>query len=134
MLKQRLDRMKETLGANDDEWKVLSPKIEKVQKLQFELMSGRMGRMGQGRGPRGGDNPAPAVDEATQTDLQKKTAALSKLLADKASKADDVKTALADYRAARDKVKEDITKAQKDLKDVVTITQEAQLVETGVLE
>jgi hypothetical protein len=134
MAKQRLDRMKQALGANDDEWKVLSPKIEKVQKLQFELMSGRMGRMGQGRGPRGGDNPAPAPDESTQTDLQKKTAALSKLLADKESKAEDVKAALAAYREARDKVKEEITKAQKDLKEVVTLKQEAQLVEAGTLE
>jgi hypothetical protein len=132
MLKQRLERIKETLGVTDDEWKVLSPKIEKVQTLQFELMGARMGR-GMGRQGRGGDNP-PAADAATQSDLQKKVAALHKLVADKDSKPEDVKAALADYRAARDKVKADIVAAQKDLKDVVTVSQEAQLVDQGILE
>jgi peptidoglycan hydrolase CwlO-like protein len=137
--KRMADQMKETLGVTDDEWKALQPKIEKVQSLQRDLMSAAMRGMGRamfGNRGRGGDNPtpAPAADDSQQSDLQKKASALHKLLADKNSKPEDVKTALADYRAARDKVREDITKAQKDLKEIVTVQQEAQLVGMGVLE
>ena len=34
MRQQMMDRMKETLGASDDEWKALQPKLEKVMTAQ----------------------------------------------------------------------------------------------------
>src|SRR5512133_4166844 len=46
-------RMKEQLGVNDEEWKALQPKVEKVQQLQFQQNAGRMGGF-RGRGGPGG--------------------------------------------------------------------------------
>jgi hypothetical protein len=54
--RQRMnDRMKTALGASDDEWKVLQPKIEKVMTLQRQSSGGRgMGMLFRGGGGRGG--------------------------------------------------------------------------------
>ena len=127
-------RMKESLGVTDDEWKVLQPKIEKVQTLQRESRGG-MGGGRTGRGNRGGNQPADAgAAPAAQSDVQKAMAELTKLLENKDSKAEDVKAALAALRDARAKADADLEKAQKDLKDVLTVKQEAQLVADGVLK
>src|ERR1035437_1666164 len=56
-LAARLTQIKDALGATDEEWKALQPKVEKVQTVQMQNM---MGRFGGGRGGRGGG--APAVD------------------------------------------------------------------------
>ena len=42
MRQQMMDRLKDAMGASDDEWKVMQPKIENVQQLQ---------RQSGGRGP-----------------------------------------------------------------------------------
>lgn len=129
MHKAMLDRMKETLGATDDEWKALEPKVDKVMTLSNQIR-GR-GMFG-GRGGRGGasaDNaPAP------QSDVEKKAADLRKVLDNKDAKPDEIKAALAGYREARDKAKVELEKAQKDLKEVLTQRQEAQLVTMGMLD
>jgi len=118
--KQSDKQMKDALGMNDEEWAVVGPKIEKVTTTAQESRGHRM------RGPQ--------PEDATQTDVQKTFAALQKLLADKESKPEDVKGALTAYREARAKAKTDVEKAQKELKDVLTIKQEAKLVTMGLLE
>ena len=42
MRQQMMDRLKDAMGASDDEWKVMQPKIDNVQQLQ---------RQTGGRGP-----------------------------------------------------------------------------------
>src|SRR5262245_28244140 len=56
MRQRMMDRMKERLGATDDEWKVLSPKIEKVMSVQRDLRGGGGpgGMFGGGPPPQGG--------------------------------------------------------------------------------
>src|SRR5437588_12178669 len=53
-----MERLKDALAANDDEWKVIQPKVEKVQQLQRDAGAGRGMFMGFGGGgpggPRGG--------------------------------------------------------------------------------
>lgn len=142
-MRQQMDqRMKERLGVTDDEWKVLQPKLEKVQTLQRDGRGGMMGMMGGGRGGRGpGAAPGaatgaaqPAENAPAQSDVQKKSAELQKLLDNKDSAPDDVKKALADYRDARAKAKVELEKAQKDLKELLSVKQEAALVLLSVLE
>ena len=41
---QMTDRMKQALGATDEEWKVLQPRIEKVQTLSRQTRGGDEGR------------------------------------------------------------------------------------------
>ncbi len=129
-------QMKETMGATDDEWKVLQPKIEKVTTLQRESMrGGMMGMMRMGRGgPRDGeDRPAPAVDPNAPATV-KTAMELQKVVAEKDAKPEDIKKALEAYRAARAAAKAELEKAQKELRDIVTVKQEAVLVARGLLE
>ena len=129
---QAQERMKEALGVSDEEWKALQPKIEKVQTLNRQLRFGMMGRMF-GRMRRGGEQP-PGPPEEPQSDVEIKAADLQKVLQEENPKPEDIKTALTAYREARAKATEELTKAQKELQEVLTVKQEAQLVLMGMLE
>lgn len=70
MRQEMMDRLKEAVGASDDEWKVIQPRIEKVQDLQrqtggrgpgmfFGPPPGGPGGPGNGGGP-GGPPPGGA--------------------------------------------------------------------------
>jgi len=127
------DRMRQQLGATEEEWKVLQPRIEKVQQLQRQIRFGfrgfdrRMGRRDRGPGDRG-----PA--EREQSEVEKKTEALRNLLDDEASSAAAIKAALDALRKAREQAEKDLAAARKELREVVTVRQEAQLVLMNILE
>jgi hypothetical protein len=130
MRQRALDRVKENLKATDEEWKILEPKVSKVMELRMQTGFG--GMMGGRRGGPGGPGGQEAAEPTT--DVQKKAADLRKLLDDSTAKPDAIKAALKGYREARDKAKADLTAAQKDLRGVVNLRQESQLVLTGMLE
>jgi hypothetical protein len=129
---QMMDRMKEQLGANDDEWKILEPKIEKVTAAQRDARFGGFGGFGRGgRGGRdggggGGNQPQSAVGQAAQD--------LRQTLENKDASADDISAKLKTLRDARQKAQEDLASAQKELKEVLTQRQEATLVSYGMLD
>ena len=127
---QRLDRIKEQLGASDDEWKVLSPKIEKVMDVQRNSFAGFGGFRGRGGGGGGGGG----ADNQPQTPVAKASADLRTTLENKDAPADDIKTKLAALREAREKARAELQAAQKELKEVLTQRQEAVLVTNGMLE
>lgn len=129
--KRAAERMRESLGASEEEWKVLQPRIEKVQTLSRQLRSGAIRGRRTGRRPR---RPADAAADRKQTDIEKKVQALQKILQDKNSKAEQIKPALKAFREAREKVGKDLAKARKNLREVVTVRQEAQLVLMGLLD
>ena len=127
-----MDNIKQQLGATDDEWNVLQPKVQKVVDLSREMMVGRFGgRGGRGGGGGGGGNPPAA---APNTDLTDKTKALNDTLDNKDADPKDIAQKLAAVRDARERVKADLVKAQAELKEVLTPRQEARLVLMGVLE
>ena len=133
-------RLKEGLGATDDEWKVLQPKIEKVNTLRMQSFGGGM-MGGGGRGRRGGGNgegggAGPGNDAAAQPPSETRKAAqdLRTALDDKSSSVDVIKAKLEALRQARAKAKEELTAAQKDLQSVLSVKQEAFLVMIGTLE
>ncbi len=135
--KRMQDRMREQFGATEDEWKVLYPRIEKVQQLMRQSRGGFGGRGGRGgRGDRrpGGDRRPEGAPERQQSEVEKKTEALRNLLDDKASGAQAIKAALDALRAARQKTAQELAVARKELRQVVTMRQEARLVLTGVLD
>jgi len=142
-------RMKEQLGATDEEWKVLGPRLTKVMNLNRQAGGGGMGRGLMGRrggragGPQGGPQGGPpngpqggrrgafggeptAVDTAAD--------ALQTTLGNTEATAEDIKAKLTAYRAAREKAKQELAKAQQDLRQVLTLRQEAQLVLMGMLD
>lgn len=139
-----LDRLKERLGASDEEWTVLKPQLQKVTELQTQLRAsagpmasfgGRGGDRGPGggdRGPGGGDRggdrmmaPAPAMPEAET---------LRNTLDDENAAPEAITSALKAFRDARAAKQAELTKAQEDLRKVLTVRQEAILVMSGTLE
>jgi hypothetical protein len=144
VMRQRMaDQMKTALGCTDEEWTALAPKVEKVQTLQRDLRGGGMfgggmmgGRGRGGPGAPGGDAGAPAAPAAPAptTDVGKAAAALSKVLENKDAAPADIKTALQALRDAKAKAKTALEAAQKELKDVLTVRQEAAMVERGLLD
>lgn len=132
---QRMNDLKERLGATDDEWKVLQPKVTKLMDAQRESFGGMFGGRGGGRGGRGGDqaqNNRP--NNMPETKLAKAQSELRTTLENKSAPNGDVQAKLKAYREARDKARADLQAAQKDLKEVCSVRQEAVLVMAGMLE
>jgi hypothetical protein len=138
------DRYKDALGASDEEWQVLSPKIDQIQQLQADagggiagaiglFMRGFGGRMGGGRGGMGGGrgftNPF-----ASDSVMQRKLLALQEALDNKDMPAIEIKSRLAAVREEREKVRVELDKARKELIDLLTPRQEAVLFQMGILE
>jgi hypothetical protein len=127
--RQRMeDRLKEQLQVNDDEWKALQPKIEKVMEAQRDASGGR-GMFRGGR--RGGPDQA---NNGPTSPVQEKARALQTLLEDKDAKPEQIKSALAAYREARVAARANLTKAQDELRELLTTRQESVLVMMGMLE
>ena len=119
-----MDRIKETLGSSDDEFKALEPKIDQVMTAQRDARGFGMGR----RGPGGGGDTAPT------TPVQERTKELQDALDNKDTKPEDLKAKLAALREARVKARDNLVKAQKELSELLTQRQEAGLVMMGILE
>ena len=98
-----MQRMKEQLGATDDEWAVIEPRLEKVQTLARDARGGGMGGMfGRGqfggpggvRGQPGGAAPQPpqgAQPTAPQSAVSKAAEDLRTTLGDQNSTVAQVK-------------------------------------------
>jgi hypothetical protein len=137
MMQRRMEQLKQALGATDDEFAAIQPKIEAVQTLQRDLNGGRFGMFGGNRprrgGQDGGNNPQggattqPSGVQAAMTDLEN-------TLNDQSAGADQIKTKLDTLREARTKAKQDLAQAQQDLKSVLTQRQEAVMVLQGFLD
>lgn len=134
-MRERMEqRMKESLGVTDDEWKVLQPKVEKVQQLQMQSRGGMFGGMGGGRrgGPGGGQGGGDA--NAPQSPVANASRELRETLDNKDSTPDQIKVKLQALRDVRVKAREELTTAQAELKELLTARQEAALVAQGMLE
>ena len=128
-----VDGMRQSLAVtNDDEWNVIEPRLEKVVKLKMEERTTGIGSMFAGRGGGGGGGgmmrfnaltggPDPSAD------------ALQKAL-DNSASIPEVKAAMAKVREARLQKRAALLKAQQDLKDVLSIRQEAVLLLSGQLD
>jgi hypothetical protein len=140
-------RMKEQLGATDEEWQVLGPRLTKVMNLSRQVGSGMgrafMGRRGRAGGPQGGPQGGPPNGQrggrrgpfgGEPTAVDTAADALQTTLGNTEATADDIKAKLTAYRAAREKAKQELAKAQQDLRQVLTLRQEAQLVLMGMLD
>jgi hypothetical protein len=160
--KRAADQQRQNLGASEDEWKVLQPRIEKVQTLQraarggmsyggFGGFAGTSGFGGFGgrtrgtRGPRDANSttpaattpPAPTNRDGTPrelTDVEKATNALNEVLKNKDASPTQITETLTALRAARAKSQQELAQARKELQEVVTPQQEAKLVIMGLLE
>ncbi|MDI9432328.1 MAG: hypothetical protein QM570_11470 [Planctomycetota bacterium] len=142
-------RMQEQLGATAEEWKVLGPRLMKVMNLSRQTsgmgsMGGmRMGMMAPGGARRGGpqgDQAGPGgrgargpFGQGEPTAVDTASEALQTTLENTAATPDEIKTKLTALRTAKEKARAELATAQQELKQVLTLRQEAQLVLMGML-
>jgi hypothetical protein len=119
-----LDRMRDQLGAPDDEWKVLQPKIEAVMTAQQASRSG---------GPGGPGGPGGGGQDQKESAVQTASRELRKAIEDKRDP-ELVQQKLVAYREARAAARQQVKDAQAALRELLTLRQEAVLVDMGTLE
>ena len=132
--KMMTDRMKKNLGASDEEWTIIEPRLTKVMKLSRETSSGgmAMAMFAQRRGGPGQQRPGQADRE--QGKVAKATQQLRTTLENKEAKPEEIKARLTAVRKAKEQARQELSKAQQQLREVLSLKQEAQLVLTGMLE
>jgi hypothetical protein len=128
-----MERLRKQLGASDEEWKVIGPKVEQLVELQQAARASVRGpRPGGFGGPAAGGFGAPGPSEPTE--LTGAAAALREALRDPDVPDRDRRLLLEDYRRVREKARQRIAKAEAELRDLLTQRQEAVLVTMGLLE
>jgi hypothetical protein len=156
-MRQRAEqRLKETLAAKDDEWKILFPKLQKIQQLQRDanpramMMMFGPGPGGPGGavfigpggpppgGPGGPGGPPPGFGPGgpggQPSEVDEKVRELRETLDNKDSTPDDIKAKAQAVREARAQAKTQLAAAQDDLRSLVTPRQEAALISLGYLD
>ncbi len=129
MMQQRMNEYfrNQLAVTNDAEWKVIEGRLSKVTQLRIETLFGMGGfggmRMGGNRGGGfpGFGQPSPEAE------------ALQKAIEANASVA-DLKARLERYREARRQKLAALAKAQDELRQVLSLRQEATLVMIGMLD
>jgi hypothetical protein len=147
-----MERYREQLEVkSDDEWKVIEPRIVKVMDARRDVGApggfgrggpGAFGRRGaDGNGDRGGQGGDGGRRREGGDDRRRMfggepnpdAEALQKAVESKAS-ADEIKAKLAKYRESRKAKEADLTKAQDELRKVLSVRQEASAVLMGLLQ
>ena len=111
-----VEDLKGQLGVSDREWAVIRPRVEAVYDLVYPPQ----------RSVRGPGLPSSPVDQRTR--------ALRGVLADKEAASEKIKTALTALRAAKEQTRQELVKARQDLRQIMTLRQEAVLVLNGLLD
>jgi hypothetical protein len=119
--------IKDQMGATDEEWKVIEPKLTKVMEVRRDTG-------GFGGGFRNRDRGGDSQQQSDASPVQAASRELRQLLDNKDAPADQIAAKLKALREAKDKAKETLASAQKDLKEVLTQRQEAVLVMFGMLD
>jgi hypothetical protein len=143
--KRMNERLKESLKANDEEWTVLQPMIEKVTEKQRETMGSRFG----GRGPGGPGGPGGSggssssggsggsggsSSSGSRSGGSPERDALREALEKESTSPEEMRSRLEAVRAQRKRAAAELEGAREELKKVVTVRQEAVLVAFGILE
>jgi hypothetical protein len=135
MQQRMMQMMQEQLGASDEEWKVIQPRLSEVMTLQQSANVGRRGMRGmfgrRGRGNRGGEEQTA---EASTDPVQKAAEELQQTLDKEAPSTTEIQNKLLALRGAREQAKQKLAAAQQKLRDVLSVKQEAQLVLMGMLD
>jgi len=130
---RQTQRLREQIGATEEEWTTLAPLVENVQNVQRQLQFGMMGAFG-GRGGRAAQPTGEGEAAPEQTDLQKAAQALREVAANEAASDKEVTDAMETYRTAKAAVEAELVTAKEALAAAVTVRQQAQLVLMGLLD
>ena len=137
--------MKMALEVTDTKWNAIGPRVMKVWELSHRVAAwaprtvisihGSSGPGGPGGAPGGrpgGRSPVSMSQEPTEEEKAKEE--LHTTLDNTAATPDAIKKQLTTLQAAREKVKKELAKAQKDLRPLLTLRQEATMVLMGMLD
>lgn len=133
MLESQLKRIQQILEASDDEWRTLSIRVERVLKAQRTARPDTPVVMSSG-GQTIAIAVAGGIAGAGQSPVGKAMAELRQVLKDEGAPADSIAAKTAGLRAARAKAEDELRAAQKDLKELLTLRQEAILAREGILD
>ena len=122
-----LQNIKQALGSNDDEFKVLEPKISRVMLLFYQQSPG-FSPFGRRRGSTAFSSVLPP------SDVQQARIALRETIENKDSTPTDIADKLKAFREARAAARAQLVQAQDDLRQFLTMKQEATLVSMGLLD
>ena len=127
MQKRREESFRKRLGATEEEWKVLYPRIKKVQDIQSSSRTSMYGGMMVRRyGQRSSSREL--------TDTQKALKELSDLMKKDDPNKADIKAALEKLRDAKKQNAVKLADARKELREIITVKQEAILVQMRILD
>lgn len=140
-----MERMKEQFEVtNDDEWKLISARIEKVMELRRE--AGGFGGFAFGRPPGrpgGGDQAQPGGQQGGERNRTRgrgfggqpnpDAEALQKAIEAKASK-EELKEKMDKLRASRKAKEAELEQAQGELRQILNVRQEAIALNMGLLK
>ena len=142
MRQRMMERVREQLAVKDDaEWSVIESRIKKISDSRFGVGRGMGGPGGPG-GPGGQGAPGGQGGQGGQGGRQGRggfgqanpDAEVLQSALDSGASADDIKVKLTAYRAAA-KVKEvQLEKAQDELRQLLSVKQEARAVLLGLLK
>ena len=124
MEEMMLNRMKDAIKAPDAEWPAIEPLVKDVLKKRSAGMVGGMRAWG---GRRGGAEEGQEQEVTPSSELRG-------LLEKEDSTSDAVKAKLGEFRADRAKKEAELKTSRDNLRNVLTIKQEAQLVLMGILD
>jgi hypothetical protein len=131
MRQRMMERVREQFGVKDDaEWKIISERIEKVSTARREMGGRNAFGFGGGRGGAGG---AGGGRGGFGGESSPEATALQSAIENNAS-ADDIKAKLAKYRESQKEKEAKLAKAQDELRQVLSVKQEAAAVLTGYLK
>lgn len=149
MRQRMMERMKEQLGADDQAWKVLEPRLTKVMELNRQVgggpgrgmffggMRGNRGGPGGPGGQQGGQQGdrqrPPGMENRELTAVEKAEQQLQTTLENASAPPETIKAQLTAVRSEREKARQELAAAQQQLREILTMRQEAQLVLMGQL-
>jgi len=150
MQQMMAQRYQELLGMSDEEWAVIGPYVLKVATLSQAtqtrgsamrtMMGGRGNTPGSDTGRnRSQDRNAPATQDQRGRGMMtgggdENLQSLETLLEDENASSDEIKAKLSALRKSREASKQELIAAQKELRELLTLRQEATLVVRGLLE
>ena len=139
MMNRMSGRIKEVLEMSDEEWTVIGPKLINVVTLSTQSTSSNMGRMmGMFMSGRGDTNQRtqrqPFAGRGEPGPIATVQAELQKLLEDKEAPASEIKRKIIELREAKEEAEQKLTTARNELRELLTVRQEALLIAMGYLD
>jgi hypothetical protein len=111
-----VEDLQEQLDFSDQEWTVVKPRLEAVYSLRHS-------------GARAGPG-----NESKRTEVEQKSSELRGLLRNEGAATDQIKAGLTALRAAKERARQELATAQQNLRQILTLRQEALLVLNGLLD